>query len=660
MTGGTTSPVDPATGERRALRLWIALLLLALVVGTGLIGRFAGKARDRDLEGERARMSLIADGRADTLAQWLAGNRAILDSVAANPATQLYVLSAVTEPDSPVTAGQVGYLRTQLQATAQRLDLPQPAAAIRADVPRREAPGLAIVAAAGRVIAAYGGPFPMPQASTSATRASKIDGTARLAGGPAVAWQVPIAGPQADETAPPLAVLTLVRPLDETVARRLVQPGDADRDAETVLVRTQGDDIILLAGRTDAAPGSRAPASPALRAALARPGHLVIDDDGGRQVLALARPVAQTGWSVVRLRDADAALAPINSRYRLVLASLVSGLAFAGALILLAWRHGASLRVARAAAEARDAAAREHDLRVFLERLASRQPNGIAALDAEGRIRFLNPALPLLLSTPLAAGDRILPAFGDAGARLESAAAQVRAGAAVVELREKLHERTLDIAIAGLDDGSLLLTLHDLTELERAREKREAHLQTLIDTLTGLIDARDPDSAQHSHKVARLAQQVAATLEWSPGDRETARVAGLLMNLGKLFAPRALLTKAGAFTPDELALVRAALAKSSAILRKIDFDGPVADTIARVHDIEGADDTPGALVRLLRLVNRFVSLTSNRAFRPPMGVEQALDVLRGQAGAYDLPLIAALAHCVENQGGRALLQPDRP
>ena len=57
--------------------------------------------------------------------------------------------------------------------------------------------------------------------------------------------------------------------------------------------------------------------------------------------------------------------------------------------------------------------------------------------------------------------------------------------------------------------------------------------------------------------------------------------------------------------------------------------------------------------RICAIANAFVSLVSDRAYRPRLTADAAIDVLLKDAGTrYDRSLIAALINRLDNHGGR--------
>lgn len=621
----------------RQVWVWLAGVALLFLLGLALSYAVANRDRERAEELLEQEMALTASGRVQAVRTWLAEQRALMERLASNPAVAIYAMG--TEAGA-IEQGQAEYLARLLETTAAQTGFAAATPPRRANVDLPAAPGLAVIAPEGRVIAMFGGPLPDPQAylAQETGRVTVMDHGARLENRPALALLTPVPEPQGGA---PVAYVYGARPLEDA-RPALTTPTERFATARAGLVM-EGD---VLVGDAD-----RLPAAAQLVQAAARPGQL----QQFGNALIVVQPVPGTPWHLVRAVDAAEAMEAINTQWRLRLLSLLGLVAFVTALILLAWRHGASRRAAHSAAIAEQTAEREAQLRTFLSTIADRQPTLIGVVDPSGLLRFSNARLRNWLEggedmhgVPLA---RL---FGAAEADIEGliAAAQGQDFAeALVTLQDaRGAERRYQVEAVPLPEGDTLLVANDITDLLAERARREANMKALVAALTGLIDARDPGSRHHSEKVSGLAAATAAELGMAEREVETVRLAGQLMNLGKIMVPRHILTKQGPLTDEERAIVRASLAQSAGILSGVPFDGPVAETVAGVE----APDPP-ELSRVLRLANALVGMVSPRSFRSPLPLQEAMEQLRRNAQPQDAQIISALGHVLDNRGGKALL-----
>ncbi|MCB1738004.1 MAG: PAS domain-containing protein, partial [Gammaproteobacteria bacterium] len=207
-------------------------------------------------------------------------------------------------------------------------------------------------------------------------------------------------------------------------------------------------------------------------------------------------------------------------------------------------------------------------------------------------------------------------------------------------------------AVSGA--GSYLLVMRDVTDLLLAEERQERLMWELIETLSGVLDQHDPYSANHSKMVASMAESVAALMDLDRNVQQTVRIAGHLINIGKLSIPREVLTKEGKLTDAEYKLLSSHLGHAREILSGIDFDGPVADAVGQSGELLNGSGRPDGLkgdaiilpARILGVVNSFVAMTRPRAWRKGMDRQTAIDQLVAEHDRYDRRVLAALYHFI--------------
>ncbi|MET1026294.1 MAG: HD domain-containing phosphohydrolase, partial [Dongiaceae bacterium] len=65
--------------------------------------------------------------------------------------------------------------------------------------------------------------------------------------------------------------------------------------------------------------------------------------------------------------------------------------------------------------------------------------------------------------------------------------------------------------------------------------------------------------------------------------------------------------------------------------------------------------------RIIAVANTLVSMTSNRAFRAALNIDDAIEFLLKESGkAFDRGVVAALINYVDNHGGRQVLETMMP
>lgn len=203
-----------------------------------------------------------------------------------------------------------------------------------------------------------------------------------------------------------------------------------------------------------------------------------------------------------------------------------------------------------------------------------------------------------------------------------------------------------------------LMTFHDLTALKAAEDRENNLQQQLIKTLMSAIDKHDPYSANHSAKTASITLLVGKAMNMSSPEIETLQSAASLCNLGKLSIGKEILLKTGKLTDEELREIRIETQHAYDLLKDIDFDGPVKETIAQKNEhLDGSgypygikDNAIIPTARVLAAVNAFVAMISPRAYRDRLSPQKSIELLMADADTvYDRKVLAALFQVVENE-----------
>jgi diguanylate cyclase (GGDEF)-like protein/putative nucleotidyltransferase with HDIG domain len=181
--------------------------------------------------------------------------------------------------------------------------------------------------------------------------------------------------------------------------------------------------------------------------------------------------------------------------------------------------------------------------------------------------------------------------------------------------------------------------VRELDERERTRELDRSHALIGLRALARAIDAKDPDTQEHSERVAVLAARLAAARGWPPERVALLRDAALLHDVGKIGIPDAVLLKAGALDRAELAIVREHPVLGARIVGDVLDEEQVA-WIARHHERPDGHGYPAALqgeavpegASLLALADAWDVMVSDRSYSPPMAMSEALAEARAGAG----------------------------
>jgi putative nucleotidyltransferase with HDIG domain len=211
----------------------------------------------------------------------------------------------------------------------------------------------------------------------------------------------------------------------------------------------------------------------------------------------------------------------------------------------------------------------------------------------------------------------------------------------------KFNEADLELLAAiGNQAGVAMHRVRLMGELERL-------LLDTIKAIAATIDARDGYTHRHSERVAALTAQLARELGLSEADRETAELAALLHDVGKIAVPDSILNKPGRLTPEEflemqkhplhgaqiLGNIQSATVK--AVLPGVQYHHEKWDGTGYPEGLK-ADAIP-FLGRLLGVADFYDALTSARAYRAAMPADEAMKLIENGAGTHFDPAVAAAA-----------------
>jgi HD-GYP domain-containing protein (c-di-GMP phosphodiesterase class II) len=157
-------------------------------------------------------------------------------------------------------------------------------------------------------------------------------------------------------------------------------------------------------------------------------------------------------------------------------------------------------------------------------------------------------------------------------------------------------------------------------------------------TISKLVDFKNPRMALHSAAVAGASKALAHCLGLSDEAGEQLKIAGYLHDIGKLGIPDEILNKPGPFTQDEFNIMKTHVDHTYAIIREIKPLRTIAQWTWTHHErlnASGYHQIPETSLSIeektLAVADVLVAITENRPYRKKFSKEEAIQFLRHEA-----------------------------
>jgi putative nucleotidyltransferase with HDIG domain len=176
-----------------------------------------------------------------------------------------------------------------------------------------------------------------------------------------------------------------------------------------------------------------------------------------------------------------------------------------------------------------------------------------------------------------------------------------------------------------------------LAQLERAMERTVA-------TLSGALGARDPYTTGHEARVAALAAAMGVHMGLSADEVRMLNLAATVHDIGKIEVPAEFLSKPTRLSVAEFAVIQRHCEAGYDLLRPAALPDRVMDAVLQHHErLDGSGyprglsgDEIGVFGRILAVADVTEAMSSDRPYRPALGVEPALaEIERGRGTLFD-------------------------
>lgn len=651
------SPISPKPW--RMVGLFAATLMAMGMLATVLVVTAARDKKVSLLKIEERRLLESVTGRAKTLETWLEAQRNKGRRLTESQVFRLFIADlALHEATSPLPRSlqdQRPYFQQLMSDFARQSELVRVAVLRRDGAILLSSPGPALPVT--ELLRQREASDDLSQPLLSSIRRTD-EGENRLV----VDATIPIPQAQTEETS---ASLVLTLPIDKILDDVLSTNG-ADHSLETIallqpepdragLVQIAEDGLTLTTERPakDLAPG--------MPLAFERRG-----DD--LPVYSMGTSVKGLPWALYHALDARAVLAPVHHFVAIAaVLSAMAAIALTTAFLALMWRqqrnhHRDLVEIYKSHAQNVDRQRR------FLQSITTSMDDWLTVSAPNGEIVYANPAFDAATATSktLVPGSR-----WDDLVKRPSAVGNLHVDLTslidgdlfeTVEIGGEHHIISSQVTNLLTEDGDsqgTVRVVRDHTDEVAERQKRLAAIGQTIDALVHAIELRDPFLLGHTRRLRCHAIAIGRHLGMADDDLSSLALAASLSQIGKIFIPDDVLIKPDRHTAEEESVMRNHVRHAVDILERIDFDLPVADILAHMHErLDGSGypqgvlgDSIGMSARILGVADIFCARTAPRSYRDRISAGKALYHLANNERRYDLKVVAALAEIVGDEHG---------
>jgi PAS domain S-box-containing protein/putative nucleotidyltransferase with HDIG domain len=218
----------------------------------------------------------------------------------------------------------------------------------------------------------------------------------------------------------------------------------------------------------------------------------------------------------------------------------------------------------------------------------------------------------------------------------------------------------VDISATVVEVGGRRLVqgvFQDITDRKWAEKALQESLDMLQKSMQGtilammtMVEMRDPFTAGHQSRVARLACAIGRAMGMNEQQVEGLRVAGLLHDIGKIGVPAEILSKPGRILDFEYNIIKSHSEIGWKILKEIEFPWPIAAMVLHHHErLDGSGYPAGLKAKEIMLESRILvvadvveAMASHRPYRPARGLDLALGEVEVNKGIlYDPDVVDA-------------------
>ncbi|OPX27999.1 MAG: hypothetical protein B1H06_04045 [Candidatus Cloacimonas sp. 4484_143] len=227
-------------------------------------------------------------------------------------------------------------------------------------------------------------------------------------------------------------------------------------------------------------------------------------------------------------------------------------------------------------------------------------------------------------------------------------------------LEKRVHDRTRELAEINHE---LQLEIKERkrveAQLNESFKKLKKAIEETINAFISAVEIRDPYTAGHQLRVAKLSLEIASEMNLNKMQLDTIRIAAILHDIGKIYIPNEILNKPSSLTETEYSMIKNHPVAGYDILKTIDFQMPIAKIIYQHHERINGSGYPQGLIgneimleaRIVNVADVVDAMISQRPYRSSQSIDDALEEIETNAGILYDPEVVGVCLYIFNEKG---------
>ena len=201
----------------------------------------------------------------------------------------------------------------------------------------------------------------------------------------------------------------------------------------------------------------------------------------------------------------------------------------------------------------------------------------------------------------------------------------------------------------------------DLTEIEESKKQIQSGMTQIILALSTTIEKRDPYTASHQNRVAKLSEKIAQQVGLNEDKTKGLSLGAIIHDAGKIHIPGEILNRPGALSDHEFGMIKEHPRVGYDIIKDIEFPWPVADMVLSHHErIDGSGYPNGVAgpyisieARIIAVADVVEAISAHRPYRPALGMDVAVGEISKNSGIkYDADIVDVCCNLIKQEGSR--------